>query len=140
MKKFFKEFKDFAVRGNVIDLAVGVVLGSAFSAIITALVDNIIMPIIGLIVGKIDISSLTVSFGDALVLPYGAFLQAILNFILIALCIFLFIKGISKLHREKEEAPKPPVRVCDFCKQEIAPDATRCPHCTSQLTLPESQK
>ena len=140
MKKFFGEFKEFAMRGNVIDLAVGVILGSAFSAIVTALVDNILMPIIGLIVGQVNIATLSVSFGDALTLPYGAFLQAILNFIIIAFCIFLFVKGISKLHRKKPEPPKPPVRICEFCKQEVALDATRCPHCTSHIPLPEEPR
>jgi len=137
--KFFKEFKEFAMRGNVIDLAVGVVIGGAFSAIITALVENIFLPLIGLIVGGTDISALAVKVGTAS-LAYGAFLQAIINFLLIALCLFLFVKAVNKMRKSKEEEPAPEPRKCPYCLSEIPDEATRCPHCTSMLDAAESKE
>ena len=128
--KFFKEFKAFAMRGNVIDMAVGVVIGAAFSAIVNALVTNIITPLIGILTGGIDISALSVMVGSAK-LEYGIFLNAILQFIIIAFCLFLVVKAINKM---KKPAPAPaPKRLCPYCKQVVADDATRCPHCTSNL-------
>lgn len=128
--KFLKEFKDFAMRGNVVDLAVGVVIGSAFSAIVNALVTNVITPLLGIITGGIDISGLSVTVGDA-VLEYGVFLNSILQFIIIAFFLFLLVKIMNRF---KKPAPAPaPQRVCPFCKQPVATDATRCPHCTSVL-------
>ncbi len=131
--KFFKEFKEFAMRGNVIDLAVGVVIGGAFTAIVNALVTNVITPLIGMLTGGVDLTSLTATVGSA-VLEYGVFLNAILQFIIIAFFLFLFVKMINKMKKKPEPAPAPaPKRVCPFCKMEIADDATRCPHCTSVL-------
>ena len=131
--KFFKEFKEFAMRGNVIDLAVGVVIGGAFTAIVNALVTNVITPIIGMLTGGVDLTTLSVTVGTA-VLEYGVFLNAILQFIIIALFLFLFVKLINKMKKKPAPAPEPaPKRVCPFCKMEIADDATRCPHCTSVL-------
>lgn len=131
--KLLKEFKDFAVRGNVIDLAVGVVIGGAFTAIVNALVTNVITPLIGMLTGGVDLTALSVTVGTA-VLEYGVFLNAILQFIIIAFFLFLFVKGINSLRKKQEPAPAPaPKRVCPFCKVEIADDATRCPHCTSVL-------
>lgn len=131
--KFFKEFKEFAVRGNVIDLAVGVVIGGAFTAIVNALVTNVITPLIGMLTGGVDLTSLSVTVGTA-VLEYGVFLNAILQFIIIAFFLFLFVKMINKMKKKPAPAPEPvPARVCPFCKMEIADDATRCPHCTSVL-------
>ena len=128
--KFFKEFKAFAMRGNVIDMAVGVVIGAAFSAIVNALVTNIITPLIGILTGGVDISALSVTVGSAK-LEYGIFLNAILQFIIIAFCLFLVVKAINKM---KKPAPAPaPKRLCPYCKQVVADDATRCPHCTSNL-------
>ena len=128
--KLFKEFKQFAMRGNVIDMAVGVVIGAAFSAIVNSLVANIITPLIGMLTGGIDITSLSVTVGTA-VLEYGVFLNAILQFIIIAFCLFLVVKAMNKF---KKPAPAPaPKRLCPFCKQEVHDEATKCPHCTSNL-------
>lgn len=110
MKNFFEEFKEFAFRGNVLNLAVGVVLGSAFTAIVTSLVENIITPLLGILLGGKDFSSLSYKFGDATI-AYGIFIQSILNFLLIALAIFIFIKLINsalrrfKKQEEEEEVP-----------------------------------
>ncbi len=106
MKKFFKEFKEFISRGNVIDLAVGVIIGGAFSSIVTSFVNDIIMPLVGVLIGGYDFSKLAVKVGNSSV-NYGLFIQNIVNFLIIAFCIFLAIKAINKLSRkkEKEEAP-----------------------------------
>lgn len=107
MKSFLNEFKDFAMKGNVLDLAVGVVMGSAFGTIVTSLVEKIIMPLVGIIVGGVNIADLSVKVGNA-TLGYGAFLQAIINFLIIAFSIFLFVKAIntatSKFKKTEEEA------------------------------------
>jgi large conductance mechanosensitive channel len=102
-----QEFKDFLMRGNVMDLAVAVVIGAAFGAIITSLVNDILMPVIGAILGGIDLTALSITVGEA-VIAYGNFLQAIINFILIALAIFLIVKAFNKVQRAKEEEAAPP--------------------------------
>ena len=155
MKKFFQEFKEFALKGNVIDLAVAVVIGGAFGAIVTSLINDIIMPLIGLII-KVDFAKWFIPLGevpadlagasaDALaeagisVFHYGKFIAAIIYFILIALAIFIVVRAIKKAEakiaekkkKEVEAAPAP--RLCPFCRMEIAADATRCPHCTSLI-------
>lgn len=129
-----KEFKEFISRGNVLDLAVGVVIGSAFSAIINSLVEDIITPLVGMIIGGIDFSSLSVTVGNA-ELMYGNFIQAIINFLIIAFCLFLVVKAANSLRR-KEEVVEEEVttKTCPFCKSEIDIDAVRCPHCTSELS------
>ncbi len=135
MKKFFKEFKEFISKGNVMDLAVGVIIGGAFTAIVNSLVNDIVTPLLSLITGGFDFSSLAVSLGEgeeAAVLSYGAFISAIINFLLTALVIFIIIKSINKF-RKKTEEPAPTTKMCPFCKEKIALDATRCPHCTSEL-------
>lgn len=105
------EFKEFAMKGNVLDLAVGVVMGSAFGAIITALVDKVIMPLVGIVLGGVDVKSLAVKVGDAS-LGYGAFLQAVINFIIIAFCIFVFVKlintAVSKMKKAEEVVEEAP--------------------------------
>ena len=101
----WKEFKEFAFKGNVLDMAIGVIIGGAFSAIVTSLVNDIIMPLIGLLTGGVDFSTLSVALKDDAVLTYGAFIQSIIDFLLIALSIFFFIKLISKLHKKKDEEP-----------------------------------
>lgn len=136
MKKFFQEFKTFALRGNVMDLAVGVIIGAAFQSIINSLVNDVISPLIGL-VANTDLSYLVARVGEVEV-RYGAFLTALINFVIMALVIFLLVKGmnsLSRLGRKKEPAAEkvPATKRCPYCKTEIAPDATRCPHCTSQL-------
>lgn len=136
MKSFIKEFKEFAMRGNVMDMAVGVIIGGAFGAIITALVDNIITPIIGAVMGGVDFSKLAITVGKANI-GYGAFIQAVIDFLIVAFCIFCMLKAVNKAFAKKEEeAPaEPTTKECPFCKTEIAIGATRCPNCTSVLEL-----
>lgn len=105
MKNFFGEFRKFIARGNVIDLAVAVVIGSAFGKIVTSLVDNILMPLIGLVSGGINISGLNVTVKDANI-QYGLFLQNLIDFIIIAFCIFIIVKIVNKIIKKKEEQPK----------------------------------
>ena len=153
MKKFFKEFKDFAMKGNVIDLAIAVIIGGAFGKIVTSLVNDLFMPLIGLITGGTNVSGMFAVLGDAngqvfktveeaanagvATLNYGLFIQAIIDFILVALCLFLVVKAINKskdLKKKEEEAPaEPTTKVCPFCQSEISIKATKCPHCTSDL-------
>lgn len=104
---FFKEFKEFAMKGNVMDMAVGVIIGGAFGKIVTSLVDDVLMPAIGTLTGGVDFSNLAVTFGDAN-LKYGSFIQNIIDFLIIAFCIFLMIKGMNKLSKKKEEEPAVP--------------------------------
>ena len=137
MGKLFKEFKEFAFKGNVLDMAVGVVIGSAFTAIVTSVVNDLFTPLIAKLTGSVDFTALVIRLGEAEDSPtiaIGNFIQTVINFFLIALCVFLFVKGVNKLRRPKE-APTPAKapRLCPYCKNEIADDATRCPHCTSQL-------
>lgn len=103
----FKEFKEFISRGNVLDLAVAVIIGAAFTAIVTSLVDDLIMPVIGAIVGGIDFSGLAIKVGDATI-AYGNFIQAIINFLLIALVLFLFVRAVNRMIKQKEAAPAEP--------------------------------
>ena len=107
MKAFFREFKTFASRGNVIDLAVGVMLGSAFSAITNSLINDIVMPFLGIFTSQITFSDLTLTIGGA-VIAYGNFIQAVLNFLVMSFVIFCMVKAINRLHRKKEEAPEAP--------------------------------
>ncbi|MEA5004771.1 MAG: large conductance mechanosensitive channel protein MscL [Christensenella sp.] len=135
-KGFIQEFKEFISRGSVMDLAVGIIIGGAFTAIVNALVENILNPIIGLATGGMDFSSLKIPLtadpaGAAI--QIGLFINAIINFLLIALVIFLLIKGLNKLSKKPEPEPEKAARLCPYCKGEIADDATRCPHCTSVL-------
>ena len=135
MKKFIGEFKEFIMRGNVLDLAVGVIIGGAFQAIVSSLVDDILMPLIGIILGKVDFSALVAQVGDAQI-AYGKFITAIINFIIMAFVIFLIVKAINKVSsigKKEEPAAAPTTKVCPFCKSEIAIDATKCPHCTSDV-------
>ena len=135
MKSFISEFKEFALRGNVMDMAIGIVIGAAFTAIVTALVDNIISPIIGAFV-KVDFNHLTATI-NGVELQYGAFIMAIVNFLIVALVLFCIIKAMNKaaaMGKKEEEEAEPTTKECPFCKQEIPIGATRCPHCTSELT------
>ena len=150
MKKILAEFKNFIARGNVLDMAVGVIIGTAFTAIVNSLVKDIFMPLLGLITGGLDFAALTIPLvseaeiaaaieagTEPAMLKYGSFISAIINFLLIAIVIFAVTKLISTLRdRNKKEEPKEepkPARLCPFCKSEIHEEATRCPHCTSQL-------
>jgi len=113
MKKLLEEFKAFVMRGNALDMAVGVIIGAAFGKIVTSLVNDIFMPIIGMIIGNVDFSSLEIKLGEPVegaeqaAIRYGAFIQEIVNFLIIALCVFIAIKVINKLQKKKEEAPAP---------------------------------
>ena len=110
MKKFFQEFKVFIERGNVVDLAVGVVVGTAFGKIVTSLVDDILMPIIGAIIGGLDFSNLTIKVGDSLI-RYGSFINNVINFLIIAFCIFILVKFINKLTKNKEKKEEKQAKV-----------------------------
>ncbi len=140
----FKEFKEFAMRGNVMDLAVGVIIGGAFGKIVGSMVNDMIMPVIGLLLGKVDFSNLFINLSGtsyatlkeakdagAATLNYGNFLQAVVDFTILAFVIFLMVKQVNKL-RKPAEAP-PATKDCPFCASAISLKATRCPHCTSEL-------
>ena len=157
-----KEFKQFIMRGNMIDLAVGVIIGGAFGAIITSLVNNIFMPLIGLLLGgKADFTNFFAVLKEPEVIPeggcpatlaeateagytclgYGAFITTIITFLIMALCMFFVIKAVNKassVGKKEEEPAAPTTKICPFCKSEISIEATRCPHCTSEL--PEEEK
>jgi large conductance mechanosensitive channel len=142
-----KEFKKFALRGNVLDLAVGVVIGGAFGKIVTSLVNDIIMPVIGMIVGKVDFSSLYINLSDvkydslakakaagAATINYGMFLNNIIDFIIVAFSIFIVIKQFERL-RKKEKPATATTKKCQYCYTDISIQATRCPHCTSEISI-----
>ncbi len=131
MKKFIEEFKAFALRGNVMDMAVGVIIGGAFSGIVTALTDNFINPILNICTGH-TVYTLKDVAGFA-----SAFISSVVNFIIMAFILFCLMKLVNKaagLGKKKEEEPVPTTKICPFCKSEIPLEATRCAHCTSQLT------
>ncbi len=129
-----KEFKAFIMRGNVMDLAVAVIIGGAFGKIVSSLVSDIVMPLIGLIIGGIDFSGLAFTLGSAKV-TYGNFINNLIDFIIIALVIFLMVKGVSSLQKKPASAPEvaPTTKECPHCFSTIPIKATRCPHCTSEL-------
>lgn len=139
---FISEFKTFITRGNVIDMAVGVIVGGAFTAIVTSLNSDILTPLLG-IFGGTDFSNLYVTLGsgeNAPQLMYGNFLTAIINFLITALVIFLIVKGINKLNdgigklkKKEEEEAAPTTKICPYCKSEVHIEAVKCPHCTSSL-------
>ena len=135
-KGFIAEFKKFIMRGNVMDLAVGVIIGGAFQAIVNSLVNDIVTPLLGIILGKVDFSSLAVKIGDASI-GYGNFITAVINFFIMAFVIFIIVKSINdvsdRLHKKNEEEPAPTTKVCPFCKSEIDIEAVKCPHCTSDV-------
>ena len=134
MKKFLQEFKAFALRGNVLDLAVGVLIGGAFSGLVTSLTQNIISPIIGLF-GGANFNDYVLRINGATI-QYGAFITAVINFLIMAFIVFLIVKGIHKIEsfgRRKEAPPAPVTKTCPFCRSQIDIQATRCPHCTSLL-------
>ena len=153
---FVAEFRQFILRGNVVDLAVGVIIGGAFQAIVNSLVNDVIMPVISLLTKGVDFTNLFIQLnGDvkyatlaeaqeagAAVLAYGNFISAVINFLIMAIVIFLLVKGINKVHsigkkEEPAEESAPTTKECPFCKSEIAIEATRCPHCTSEI--PEAE-
>ena len=140
-----KEFKEFALRGNVMDLAIGIIIGGAFGKIVSSFVGDVIMPLIGLLLGKINFANLFVNLGPekyttlvaaqeagASTLNYGLFINAIVDFLIVAFVIFLVVKGINKMQKPAPVAP-PTTKKCPFCFTDIALEAKRCPNCTSQL-------
>lgn len=146
LKDTLKEFKEFAVKGNVVDMAVGVIIGGAFGKIVTSFVNDLIMPVIGKITGGTDFTQMflpldgntyaTLEEAQAATatIAYGSFLTQVLDFLIVAVVIFAMLKVLVKLKRPKEEpAAEPTTKTCPFCKTEIAIDATRCPNCTSHL-------
>lgn len=136
MKNFFNEFKKFAMRGNVMDMAVGIIIGAAFGKIVSSLVEDVIMPPIGLALGKVDFSDLAWKLTDDVSIKYGAFLNTVISFVIVAFAVFILIKAINTLQAKmaKEEADAAPnTKKCPYCCSEIALEATRCPHCTSEL-------
>ena len=139
MKKLFGEFKEFIMRGNVMDLAVGVIIGGAFGAIVTSLTEDIISPILGLF-GNLDFSQLVAKVGNVEI-RYGAFLTAVINFLIMALIIFLMVKGINKLMtigKKKEKAEEEATtKICPHCCEEVNINATKCPHCTGDIPAEE---
>lgn len=139
MKKFIKEFKEFALKGNVMDLAVGVIIGAAFQNIVTALTSDFITPLIAALTGKTDAEGGVVIGGSFTIngasFNYGDFISAVINFIIMAFILFLLIKGVNKLMSvgKKKEEPKPTTKKCPYCISEISIEAKRCPNCTSIL-------
>jgi large conductance mechanosensitive channel len=133
-----KEFKEFAVRGNVVDMAVGIIIGSAFGKIVSSLVQDVIMPPIGLIMGNVDFSTLAITLrgktetAEAITLKYGVFINTILDFTIVAFAIFMLIKQINRLKKEAPSA-EPATKECPHCCSSIPAKAMRCPHCTSEL-------
>lgn len=133
MKGFMKEFKEFINQGNVMDMAVGIIIGGAFTAIVTSLVNDVIMPLISGIFGGMAFADWAIKIGDSKI-GIGAFVAAIINFLLIALVLFSIIKAINKMKKEEPAAEEEPTtKECPYCKSEIPVEATRCPHCTSEL-------
>lgn len=148
-----KEFKEFAMRGNVVDMAVGIIIGAAFGQIITSLVNDVLMPPIGLLFGSVDFSNLFMvlkegtatgpyaSLADAqaagaVTLNYGLFVNTIISFAIVAFAVFLLIRSINRLQRQEEAPPaEPTTKECPHCLSTIPLQATRCPHCTSELEL-----
>ncbi len=130
----YKEFKAFVMRGNVLDLAVAVIIGGAFGKIIGSLVNDILMPLIGLLLGGVSFADLMITVGAAEV-KYGAFIQAIVDFLIIAFVIFLIVKAANSMKKKEEPAAptEPTTKDCPYCFTAIPIKATRCPHCTSQL-------
>lgn len=135
-----KEFKDFAMRGNVVDMAVGIVIGGAFGKIVSSLVSDVIMPPIGMAMGGVDFSKLAITLSEktataeAVAVKYGVFVNTVIDFVIVAFCIFMVIKGMNSLKRKEAPAPAAPTtKDCPKCISSIPIKATRCPHCTSEL-------
>ena len=140
MKNFFNEFKKFIMRGNVIDLAVGVIIGAAFQAIVTSLTTDIISPFLG-IFGGMNFDQLSFEINGA-VIAYGKFITAVINFLIMAFVIFLLVKLINKIMTigKKPVEEKKTTKICPFCCSEISIKATKCPHCTSDVPVEETEE
>ena len=143
-----KEFKEFAMRGTVLDMAVGIIIGAAFGKIVTSFVNDVLMPPIGLVLGKVDFSNLFINLSDkpfatlaeakaagVATVKYGVFLNTVLDFVIVAFAIFLLIRQVNRMTRQPAEAPAAPTtKACLYCLSSIPMKATRCPHCTSELS------
>jgi large conductance mechanosensitive channel len=141
-----KDFKDFAMRGNILDMAVGIVLGASFGGIVTSLVNDVLMPPIGLVLGRVDFSNLFLNLtsrhfdtvaaaktAGAATLNYGVFLNSVINFLIVAFAMFMLVRQVNKLRPPAPAPVGPALKPCPFCCSQIPMAATRCPHCTSQL-------
>jgi len=141
-----KEFREFALRGNVLDMAIGIIIGAAFGKIITSFVNDILMPPIGLLLGSVDFSNLFVSLSGqpyatleeaqaagAATINYGLFINTVLDFVIVAFVVFLFVRQVNRMRREEEVPPAEPTKECPYCLSTVPLKATRCPHCTSEL-------
>jgi large conductance mechanosensitive channel len=143
MKSLISEFKTFISRGNVVDLAVGIIIGSAFTAIVNSLVNDVIMPIISILTGGIHFESWKIALGsgaEAPVLALGSFIAAVLDFIIVAFVVFMVVKAVNKatsLAKKEEAEEAPTTKKCPYCLSEIPIEATRCAHCTSELPKEE---
>ena len=140
-KNLANEFKKFAMRGNVIDMAVGIIIGAAFGKIVDSLVKDVIMPPIGLVLGKVDFSNLKWELAKDVSVNYGNFINNVISFLIVAFAVFILIKAINTLQEKmivtekKEEAAAPTTKKCPYCCTDIAIKATRCPNCTSELEV-----
>ena len=141
-----KEFKKFALRGNMIDLAVGMIIGSAFTSIVNSLVNDMIMPVVSIFTGKVDFTNWFIALdggsyatleaaqeAGAATFNYGSFISNVINFVIMAFVVFMFVRVMNKI-KKKEEPAAPTTKKCPFCKSEISIEATKCPHCTSELS------
>ena len=130
----FKEFKEFAMRGSVLDMAVGIIIGGAFGTIVSSLVADVLMPPIGMLLGKVDFATLSIKLSDTVAIGYGKFINAIISFLIVAFCLFLIIRAMNRM-KKKAEAPAaaPATKDCPFCVSAVPIKAVRCPHCTSEL-------
>ena len=141
-----KEFREFALRGNVLDMAIGIIIGAAFGKIITSFVNDILMPPIGLLLGSVDFSNLFINLSGqpyatlveaqaagAATINYGLFINTVLDFVIVAFVVFLFVRQVNRMRREEEAPPPEPTKACPYCLSAVPLKATRCPHCTSEL-------
>jgi large conductance mechanosensitive channel len=153
----FKEFKEFAMKGNVVDMAVGIIIGAAFGTIVKSLVDDVLMPPIGLLLGNMDFSNIIIPLKDgakaagpyasvaaakaagAVTVNLGVFINTVISFLIVAFSVFLVIKGLNRMKREQDAPPaEPTTKECPFCFSAIPIKASRCPHCTSELSAAQT--
>lgn len=147
MKNLLKEFQEFALKGNMIDLAVGVIIGGAFNGLVKSLVESIIMPALSLLTGKIDFTNMFIALNggyystlaaaqeETSTIAYGLFITEVINFLIMAFVVFIVVRQLNRLHKKPAPAPADPhEKICPFCRTKIDLDAVRCPHCTSMLS------
>ncbi|MCU0243284.1 MAG: large-conductance mechanosensitive channel protein MscL [Acidobacteria bacterium] len=130
----FKEFREFAMRGSVLDMAVGIIIGGAFGTIVSSLVADVLMPPIGMLLGKVDFANLSIKLSDTVAIGYGKFINSIISFLIVAFCLFLIIRSMNRLKKKEAPAPAAPTaKDCPFCATAVPIKAVRCPHCTSEI-------